>query len=246
MGDGLRSPEVLLHIRRHCALSIHGCGSRDVLNGIAHQCSCAVGTAIVQTVSVDVVDDHARAADQSDGGSAGQAAFGRADPGHTEADGGFRRLVQQVRPILRVDSPGEGEPGQIQSGGVSGFQGCNGSRFGPAGGEEGGPDAVHFGTAHMARMCFAAAEDTGLNLEAPPADRWPEPFRCSIGQVCAELLRITDAEFSGVLPIRFMEGGNQQGRSASAEPGPVQFQIDACFLRSPVRQSHIDSVAETG
>jgi hypothetical protein len=67
MGDGLRSSEVLLHISRNCALSVNCCGSRDVLNGIAHQCSCAVGTAIVQAVSVDIVDDHSRSADQSNG-----------------------------------------------------------------------------------------------------------------------------------------------------------------------------------
>ena len=72
MGDGFRSPEVFLDIapEKHLLLSDFRGGS--VMKCAPDQCDCAVGAAISQPVAVDVIDDHARAPDQGDGGTTGK------------------------------------------------------------------------------------------------------------------------------------------------------------------------------
>ena len=72
MGDGFRSSEVFLDIGRQKPLLLSDFRGRSVKEGAPDQRDRAVGAAIGQPVAVDVIDDHARAPDQGDGGTTGK------------------------------------------------------------------------------------------------------------------------------------------------------------------------------
>jgi hypothetical protein len=122
MCDGLSCTEVFLCISSKFSTLFKCLGWWSVEKCRSDKGNSAVATTVLEAEAFGIVHHHPGTTDHGDGGAAWKAGFAWGDTRHTDPYQGVESRMQEVRPIFRLNTPGERKSSDVDCSRITGNQ----------------------------------------------------------------------------------------------------------------------------